>query len=120
MIRNNVDFPEPDLPSKATISPSWSLKLTSSNTKSSWEDAFLNDFRQFSIDQHAHRFEPSIPLLQSLKNLPRVFHKQRGWRKKLTFNFTDDVSAFWVDTNHLGITTLFFKHEMSFNFWVFW
>ena len=32
--RNNVDLPDPDLPSSATISPSWSSKLMSSSTAS--------------------------------------------------------------------------------------
>src|SRR3990167_5707914 len=43
IILNNVDFPDPDFPKSATISPSCSLKFTLSNTNKSWCSAFLKD-----------------------------------------------------------------------------
>ena len=36
MQRSSVDLPDPDLPSRATISPSCNRRLTSSRTGSSW------------------------------------------------------------------------------------
>src|SRR5580658_5570322 len=36
MQRNRVDLPEPDLPRRATISPSCNRRLTSSSTGSGW------------------------------------------------------------------------------------
>src|SRR5271170_215013 len=36
MQRSRVDLPEPDLPSRATISPSCNLRLTSSRTGRGW------------------------------------------------------------------------------------